>query len=206
MIPLSELCTVQQGLQLRNGLDDLRPGSYFLIQTRDFDKDDDLNSDWSSTLFRFDPSTPVQRYLLQAGDVLFLTKGFRNFAWTVPPDMPNLVPAGMFLILRPITPQIHSDYLTWYLNSSYAQAYLRSNASQGSNIPFIKKSDLELIPIPLPALSIQTAIAELEALRRQEARLLHKLTALRQHCLSVVSHLSATRNQHSLPQGEKPIP
>lgn len=76
MVTLSEIASIQQGLQFRKGLDDLLPGTCRLIQIRDFDERGELRADWESGMFRFDPPSSVDRYLLEAGDVLFLARDF----------------------------------------------------------------------------------------------------------------------------------
>lgn len=201
MVTLSEIATIQQGLQFRRGLDELLPGTCRLIQIRDFDEQGELRADWESGLFRFDPPSSIDRYLLEAGDVLFLARGLRNFAWAVPAPMPEVVAVGYFLIIRPDAARINPGYLAWYLNSEPTRAHLRNAAAQGTHMPVVNRAAFEQLSIPLPPRAKQAAIAELEALRRREAGLLHRLEALRQSQLATATLRAANRLDQISPKG-----
>lgn len=201
LVTLAEIATIQQGLQFRKGVDELLPGTCRLIQIRDFDEQGELREDWESGLFRFHPPSPVDRYLLKPGDVLFLARGLRNFAWAVPAPMPEVVAVGYFLIIRPDAARINPGYLAWYLNSEPTRAHLRNVAAQGILMPVVSRAAFQRLSIPLPPLAQQAAIAELEALRRREVRLLHRLKALRQSQLATATLRAANRFDQISPKG-----
>ena len=193
LVTLSEIAKIQQGLQFRKGLDDLLPGTCRLIQIRDFDEQGELRSDWETGLLRFDPPSSIERYLLQAGDILFLARGLRNFAWTVPGPLPEVVAVGYFLTIRPNSAIIHPEYLAWYLNSEPTRAHLRNAAAQGTHMPVVNRASFEQLSIPLPPMAKQIAIAKLEALRRRELGLLRRLEVLRQSQLAAAALYAANR-------------
>ena len=201
MVKLADIAEIQQGLQFRGGVEATPSGRYQVIQIRDFDEFDELPSDWMQRLVRIDETPSIERYAVRPGNVLFLARGKRNFAWAVREPMPSVVAVGYFFILRPERSRVLPEYLAWYLNEEPTRAYVREFASQGSHMPIVNRSQFEQLSIPLPPLGVQGAIAELESLRRHEARLLRRLEALRRREFSTIGLRAAS---HLAPKSSKP--
>lgn len=177
---LSAIAAIQQGLQFRKGLAEDPASDLRAIQIRDFDEQNELPAARQARLTRIERPATAARYVVQEGDVLFLARGQRNFAWAVLAPMPNTVAVGYFFILRPDPNQVHPPYLAWFLNLDSTLATLRSTGAEGSHMPIIKRGAFERLEIPLPPLAAQRTVAELESLRRREARLMRRLETLRQ--------------------------
>lgn len=200
---LADIADIQQGLQFRGGVEASVDGRFQVIQIRDFDEFDELAPDWAARLVRIADTPSMERYAVGQGDVLFLARGVRNFAWAVPEPLGNVVAVGYFLILRPDASRVLPAYLAWYLNEEPARAFVRNSASQGSHMPIVSRARFEELEIPLPPLRVQGAIAELESLRRREARLLQRLGTLRRHEISALTLRAATNRAPISPKNPK---
>jgi hypothetical protein len=186
IVQLCQIARIQQGLQFRGGVKASPSGRFRVIQIRDFDANDQLVANWQESLVRIEEAASTARYAVRQGDVLFLARGPRNFAWAVPELMQDVVAVGYFFILQPDPSRILPGYLAWYLNEEPARSYIREFASQGTHMPIVNRSQFEQLEIPLPPLKVQGAIAELESLRRREARLMRRLEVLRRREISLV--------------------
>lgn len=165
---LSDISEIQVGYQSREGIRAHPDGSHFLLQARDFNNLHQI--DWSN-LSRFTPVGSTTKSEIQQGDVLFLARGQDNFAYSVARSVDHVLAANSFYILRPDKATILPDYLSWWLNQTPAQKYIRLNRS-GSSLPFLSVSALSCLEVPIPNIEIQRKIGELELLRKKEADLL----------------------------------
>lgn len=187
---LADLVEVFAGYLTRKAVRNNPMGTYRLLQIRDF------NADRSTVaveeLVRISPKTGASLCVLQTGDVLFLAKGTNTFAAVVS-DLPKpTLAASSFFILRP-KPIIRSDYLAWFLNHDSTRALLSRLATTGAHMPIIRRDVLETLDIPLPSVTIQKVIAELDALRLQEEALLSDLVQKQQDLIATVC-MSTARN------------
>jgi restriction endonuclease S subunit len=113
-------------------------------------------------------------HLLEEGDVLFVGKGMRNFAWKYSTEMGKAIASSIFFVIKPKSDFVDSDYLVTVFNSTKYQSYFRSLGA-GSSIPSIRKNELEAVEIPLPPIEIQQKIARLSGLHQTELALTGKL-------------------------------
>jgi hypothetical protein len=175
MIPVEKLPAVLSGIwagySFRNKLSQTPGGNLHVLQMKDLEEHYTAIGS-SLTCISFD--TMPKKFLLQAGDVLFLAKGANNYATAYTPVLPRVVPASAFFILRPIVQKIDPGYLAWYINQPPVQHYLKTHAS-GKRTPNINKDVIERITLPVPPLARQQAIATIDRLRREEMRLLRTI-------------------------------
>ena len=175
MIPVEKLPAVLSGIwagySFRNKLSHTPDGNLHVLQMKDMEEHYTAIGS-SLTCIRFD--TISDKFLLQAGDVLFLAKGANNYATAYTPVLPRVVPASAFFILRPNAQTIDPGYLAWYINQAPVQHHLKMHAS-GKHTPNINKDVIERIMLPVPPLAQQQTIAAIDLLRRKEMRLLRTI-------------------------------
>ena len=113
-------------------------------------------------------------HLLEDGDILFVGKGMRNFAWKYKADMGKAIASSIFFVIKPKQELVDTDYLVTIFNSSKYQSFFQSLGA-GSSIPSIRKNELEAVEVPLPPIAIQRGIAKLNELHQEELRLTGRL-------------------------------
>lgn len=172
---LADIARVDSGYHFRGRIKNDPEGRLGVIQAKDFSDDLRLVPDG---IVRVAEGSNPGPYVLWSGDVLFLSRGHRPWAVVVG-ELPLMciVPSS-FYILR-VEPQlIRPGYLAWFLNQPSTQTTLRS-IMRGSNIPFISKADLQELSVPLPDLTTQQKIENLDRLAGRERRLLQELAEKR---------------------------
>lgn len=104
----------------------------------------------------------MQRFLLQAGDVVLLAKGNSIRAGYVTEQIAklNVIASANFIVLRPNQNEVLGEVLVAYFNSPAGQSVL-DTASTGASIKNINLANIRKMEIELPMLSKQREIAEL---------------------------------------------
>jgi restriction endonuclease S subunit len=121
------------------------------------------------------PPKFYEKYLVQPGDILFMSRGSNNYAVLVE-DVPQPAIAPLtFFILRP-KPGVESGYLAWCFEQEFMKARLNEIRS-GAGTPMIPSNALRELTIPLPPLAVQRQIAALGRLQMLEKKLLQQLVA-----------------------------
>src|SRR5450759_450357 len=128
--PLAKISEIKVGYQSREGIQTEPDGSHWIIQARDFNKQHQVQ--WTG-LSRFNPSGGTSRYELNRADVLFLARGQENFACHIDRDLNTTLAANTFYILRANQEVVLPSFLSWWLNQTPAQEYIRLHRS-GSSI------------------------------------------------------------------------
>lgn len=179
---IRNLAGIQLGYQLRTKPEENRAGDVLLIQLKDVNKSRTRLEVTEGTV-RFDPERSIEKQLLHEGDVLFMGKGSKPFACTVRGLTKPAVATGMFFILRPDTKLVLPDYLAWVLNQEKSLTSLLIASGTGVAMPVIRRRVLEEFSIPLPPLTIQRKISELQRLMAEEKDLLCELAAQREELI-----------------------
>lgn len=156
---LSEIAKIDSGKSFRNKIDSDPNGDCLVIQMKDIS--------YESQEFIGKPQIISQNevrpeQLLQKGDILFLAKGNNNYAIEYNLNMPA-VTVSLFFVIRPNHSEVDSQFLTWFLNASNAQAYFKENR-EGASVGNIRKEVIEKLEIELPDLNRQKQIAKLHQL------------------------------------------
>jgi hypothetical protein len=174
---LSKLAKIQSGHHSRGKIEPREDGSHFILQARDVDVQ--RLSYRLERLIRFNPVMSRTDWILKTDDILFMARGARNFSVLIQ-QLPNSVlAAAYFFILRISNKIVLPAYLCWYLNQAPLEHYLNRYSGRGVHMPVVRRSVLENIEVPVPALEIQKKIVEVEKLMRQEQELLNKLAEKR---------------------------
>lgn len=142
-------------------------GNAIYLQVKDFD---------SNNQFSFEPSAFLNldekssKHLLKDGDIIFVAKGFRNFAWTYKESFGPAIASSIFFVIKVDKSQILPEYLTTLFNSAvYQQIFQQLGA--GSSIPSIRKSELEAIKIHVPPFQLQQKTVMIHDLYMKELQL-----------------------------------
>lgn len=180
---ITEIADIQLGYQFRKKIEPADDGTHWVIQIRDFDEHHVLLKQHLSCV-RID--TPVDKYLICKGDVLFLSRGHRNWAVAIVDDLESTVAASHFFVVRPKLDNVLSEYLAWYINQAPAQEYLHTNARRGTHMPLIPLSAFVGLKVDMPDIETQATIVKLSRLMEKEKQLLAVLQAKRSLLINAV--------------------
>jgi len=181
---ITEIADVQIGYQFRKKIEPADDGTNRVIQIRDFDENHTLNREGLSRV-RIDKST--EQYLIHQGDVLFLSRGHRNWAAPIIDELQNTVAAGHFFVIKVRNEIILPEYLAWYINQSPAQEYIHNIARRGTHMPLVTLSAFKGLPVDVPDMAIQYKIVGLSRLIEKEKKLLAELQGKRLLLINTIS-------------------
>ena len=122
---------------------------------------------------RMTPAGSPEKYLVRQGDILFISRGVRNYAAVVESVPERTIASATFYILR-AHQKVDPAYLAWCLNQPLAQAQI-GQIRTGAGTPIVQRHVLGGIQIPLPPLVDQKRFADLGALMTEELTLQKKL-------------------------------
>ena len=175
-IKAGKLTRIRAGYQSRKAVRHDPGGSHALLQLRDFD--DERREIAVERMARIVPGSIAKEQVLRDGDVVFLAKGARNFAF-VPTGLPEpALVASYFFILRPCE-RIEAGYLAWYLNLESTRRLLSRYVGQGTHMPVVRREVLENLAVPVPPMTTQRGIIALAKLADEQGRLLGELAEKR---------------------------
>ncbi|CAN5883037.1 hypothetical protein BH11PSE6_BH11PSE6_11630 [soil metagenome] len=132
--------------------------------------DAEAGIDWPGAARVTLPPTRATAFLA-VGDVIFTTRGTRNFALALE-SVPGLsVCSPHFFVFRADPISLIPQFLAWQINQRPAQEYLQREAT-GSYILNIRRDVVENLPLALPPLDQQRAIVALaDAAKAERAAL-----------------------------------
>ncbi|HPH37331.1 MAG TPA: hypothetical protein PL108_06700 [Sediminibacterium sp.] len=142
-------------------------GNLLFLQVRQFNDDGNIIPN-SADYTKLDEKSGS--HLLKEGDVLFVGKGNRLFAWCYKETTTPTVASSSFFVLRPDTNRVHPEYLAAYLNAPQTKAAFQQLGA-GTNIFSIRKSELGAFQIPLLSMEMQQKVAALAYLHQKEVQL-----------------------------------
>lgn len=179
---LREIADFRVGYQFRGKVESVPTGTVHVVQIKDIEADLRIRAAELVTvhLDRPDP------YLIQAGDVLFLSRGRHLYSVVVPEVEPNTIATGYFFILKPKAHAVLPEYLAWSLNQPDFQESLRP-FHRGSHIPMVSRTDVENLRIEVPQLDVQRQILTLNELQCREGQLFAAIQSKRSLLVQAVS-------------------
>ncbi|UNK78057.1 hypothetical protein MNQ96_10710 [Sphingopyxis granuli] len=189
---LPDVCTIHTGFTARGRLEPAVKGGVLAIQLRDISPDGLIDPE---RLTRVQLDGLPERYFVQAGDVVFRSRGERNTASALDERLPERALAVLpLMVLRPKLGVITSEYLAWVVNQPPAQRHFDS-AARGTNIRMIPRPSLDDLAIDVPDLLTQKRIVEIDALAERERGLSLSAAELRRKLMSLmlVERASTTR-------------
>ncbi|MDP3029729.1 MAG: restriction endonuclease subunit S [Deltaproteobacteria bacterium] len=186
---ITEIADIQLGYQFRKKLEPVDDGTHWVIQIRDLDENHMLHKEG---LFRVRLDKLAERYMINKSDVIFLSRGHRNWAAAIVDDLQDTVAVSHFFVIKIKSAPIMPEYLAWYINQTPAQEYLHNIARRGTHMPLIPMSAFKELPVEVPDTATQKKIVELSRLMGREKKLLSALQVKRSLLINAVC-LSATR-------------
>ncbi len=195
---IEQLADIRAGYQFRERLAMGSDGTHQVIQIKDIQEWNDHRL-CPTSLYRFTPKGAAEKYMVRNGDVIFLSRGRRNYA-TVVEDLPEYgqgtLVASYFFILtfKPgVTDHLRPAYLAWYINQPAAQNYIQSVAG-GTMMPFVAKTAFAQLTVEIPPLHVQEAIVNLHRLWLRETTLLQGLENARRRLVQGICMKAAKQS------------
>lgn len=168
------------GYSFRTKVENDPNGDVAVVQMKDLK---DGYSNIATSMIKVLSSSIPEKYNLQKGDVLFISKGYNNFALVYDLDLQKAVASSAFFVLRPDRSKVVPEYLAWYLNQKPIQQYIKDNRA-GTYIPNVNKTTLESIQMRLPEKKLQEKIVKIDFLRKREYLLTNQLLSKRELLVS----------------------
>jgi restriction endonuclease S subunit len=169
---LTDIATLSTGIYAPP---DLAPDTLYLqsnhfINARSFD-----NSVRPQIKYR----DKYHRHLLRDDDLLFVAKGFNNYAVVYKSSIGKAVASSSFIVIRMKDENyLLAEYLAWYLTNS-KQVKVLHNAKKTTTIPSISIDQLSKLEISIPPISMQKSITNIQKLRDKEKDTLKLMEALK---------------------------
>ncbi len=181
---LSSFAAVSAGHPVRGSVDDLSPGDVIMLQMRDVSPEEGV--DWVRAA-RIAPPGKRKPDFLRAGDLLFTSRGARNFAVVINGAPGSTLCAPHFFIIRITKPDlVLPAYLAWFINQRPAQAYFQRSAT-GTSLLNIRREIIEQLAVPVPPAVRQKAIVGYDDAARQERALLRGLIRNREQQMEALA-------------------
>lgn len=180
---ITEIADIQLGYQFRKKVEPVDDGTHWVIQIRDLDANHMLHKEG---LFRVRLDKLAERYMINKGDVIFLSRGHRNWAAAIVDDLQDTVAVSHFFVIKIKGAPINPEYLAWYINQTPAQEYLHNIARHGTHMPLIPMSAFKELPVEVPDAATQKKIVELSRLMGREKKLLKELQEKRSFFINAV--------------------
>jgi restriction endonuclease S subunit len=180
---LKEIAEVRTGYQFRGKVSASDEANVSVIQIKDVDEHLFVHT---SDLVPVKVDNP-EPYMVSQGDVLFLSRGHRQYATIVTESVQDTIATGYFFIVRPKASVIRPSFLAWTINQPEFQEAMRPFV-RGSHIPLVSKVDFQEITIRVPPLAVQDRIMTFQALFEREKQLTAAIQEKRQQLLQAVSH------------------
>lgn len=172
---LKNISTIQSGIFAKPGSE----GDVVYIQAKHFNENGNLRSVLHPDLKK---SAISEKHLLKHGDVLFSSKGTKNFAtWYEEDNLPAVASTSFFVIRiegekeKSILP----EFLAWSINQPDAQKFLKGKAI-GSTMASISKPSLEELELIMPKIKIQKEVLCLHNLLQKEKEIQTQINSLKE--------------------------
>lgn len=165
---IDECADVLPGFALKARAEHEPKGSHFVIMAKD------IQTTYAYSLDEVDNDVlrmsinhkNIESYYVRQGDVLFISRGYRNDAVTINSVPANTVASSTFYLLRPKS-NIIPDYLAWYINQLNVFGHL-DQIRTGAGSPIVQRQSVKEFPIVVPTLGEQRQVAELSKLMNQQ--------------------------------------
>jgi restriction endonuclease S subunit len=182
--PLKGLASIAAGYPFRGAVDALPSGDVAVIQMGNANPETSV--DWMSTR-RVELPSKRSANFLASGDVIFTTRGTRNFALALDVIPGLAVCSPHFFVMRINEPScILPAFLAWQINQRPAQEYFQREAT-GSYILNIRREVVENLSLALPSLERQSAIIAFADAALAERAALARLIENRNHQIEAIA-------------------
>jgi Type I restriction modification DNA specificity domain len=181
---LKGLASIAAGYPFRGAVDALPSGDVAVIQMGNANPE--VGVDWMTTR-RVELPSKRSANFLAPGDVIFTTRGTRNYALALD-AIPGLAVCSPHFFVMRVNDQscILPAFLAWQINQRPAQEYFQREAT-GSYILNIRREVIENLPLVIPPLEQQNTIVALAHAARAERVALAKLIENRNHQIEAIA-------------------
>ena len=181
---LTHVSTISAGHPLRGAVEALPAGDVAIVQMRNVDVE--LGVDWINAA-RVTLPAGRSTNLLAPGDVIFTTRGTRNFALALDEVRAPAVCSPHFFVIRMKDPAaILPEFVAWQMNQRPAQEYFQREAT-GSYVLNIRREVVENLALVIPPVDQQRAIIALARAASIERAGLAKLIDNRNHQIEAIA-------------------
>ena len=174
---LQDILTIHTGRSIRGRIEPVskKEGSFKLLQMKDIDASFGAIKEDLVYIKNHGKKSPD---FLEKDNIVFVGRGFRGSrlfsAVHISKNLDNTVAAPQLLVLKlkhEKKNEILPAYISWYINSRYAQNYFHKEAVGTSAIINISKASLEKLKIQLPTLERQKLIVKMYDLFLKEKQI-----------------------------------
>lgn len=156
---------ISSGYSFRGKIEHIPDGDLRVVQLKDMENEYSSIGDECTFV---DGNDIKEKYYLQNGDILFISKGANNFALVYElEDGISTVASSVFYVIKIDTALADPHYIAWLINGEHTQQYFQTNAT-GTYSLNINRKVVEEIPITLPPLKVQKKIAKISKLAQRE--------------------------------------
>ena len=175
-VTLKEVADIAAGFPLRGSADALDEGVTPFIQMKNVDPEDGIR--WHEVAHVELPSVRSPK-LLSDSDVIFASRGTRNYAYAVTGGPEHSACSPHFFVLSPkeLT-RLLPEFLAWQINQKPAQDYIQRIAVGTQAIMTIRRAGLEAMPLVVPPMREQELIVEFWRASQKERAALNRLIQL----------------------------
>ncbi|MDJ0817427.1 MAG: restriction endonuclease subunit S [Desulfobacterales bacterium] len=181
---LNKIADIQSGYINRGKIEPRANGSCLLLQAKDVDADQ--LSCRTNALIRFNPRLSGKDWFLERGDILFMARGARNHSLLIDKIPASVLAAACFFIIRVSNSEVLPEYLWWYLNQAPVEEYLKRFSGRSVHMPVVRRAVLEGIDIPIPPITVQQQVADINALMLKEQDLYRKMAEKRKFLMTEI--------------------
>lgn len=175
---------MRPGFPFRGPIADAADGDARVVQMKDVDAVDGIV--WSRCS-RTTLGGRKRPEWLRAGDILFLAKGGRFQAVTVPePPIPAVCAPTFFHLRVRDAKAADPAFIAWQINQRPCQRQLQQ-AAEGSAQRHIRRPVLEQLRLSVPAIDVQRRITALATLAQRERLAFHRLIRNRETQLQAIA-------------------
>ncbi len=187
---LKEVADISTGYSFRSKIKHDPEGDTKVIQMSDVDKYRGIIPEGLQSISGFEPRK--DRYFLDPGDVIMISKGYNINAFVVPTGLGKVVAVNSFLVMKVKSSKILPEYLAWFLNSKRTQHFFQAVAA-GTNIPNLSIRALEGLDINPPSIERQDKLAELDRLKRKEIALHQEIASKKEELVDTMLQQQADK-------------
>lgn len=172
-VKLDEICSLSFGQHIKSHSD----GEIKFLQVKNFSEDGQFLQNVQNFVKVEDVKPNI---LLQHGDIIFVSKGSKFFAYQYGESIGAAIASSVFYVIKANQDLIIPEYLVCILNQPKSIAYF-TGASAGSSIPSIRKSELLDFEIPLLSKDDQHKIVDFYREHLKQQAILTQLKEKQQH-------------------------
>ncbi len=115
-------------------------------------------------------SEDSNKYVLNEGQVLLASKGYRYYAFMVDESLGRCVASSQFYVINVNEEVVTPAYFTLLLNSKRMQGRL-AKLKKGATIPILPRKELLAIKVKIPSIKYQIQVSKIYELLKEQIRI-----------------------------------